>query len=99
MDDLKLDNKESKQSEKEVKEPRFLNLSGTVVSMQRMENGGVNVNVIVLPRQYPPKGDGETDEQYRSRCKNIVEQINVYNALVYGGLRFDDVVIAQEVLE
>ena len=79
-------------------EPRYVNLVGTVLAMQRLENGGIDCRILIQPRPYPPKNDSESDENYRLRCKPVLDQVNAYNMLVWSGLRFDDVVLAQEVL-
>lgn len=80
------------------REDKYLNLVGSVVNMQRLENGGVQATILINPRGYPPKLEGETEEVWRERCGKLLEQVNAYNMLVWRGLRFDDVVVAQEVL-
>jgi len=84
----------------EVKsEEKYLNLVGSMVNLQRLENGGIQATLLINPRGYPPKLEGEADDVWRERCGKVLEQVNAYNMLVWRGLRFDDVVVSQEVLE
>jgi hypothetical protein len=83
----------------EDKEAKSIQLVGTIVGLQRLEGGAVKVDLLLLPHSYPPRLKDEKDEDYRSRIGPVLGSINQYNAIIQSGLRFDDILLVQEVLQ
>ena len=100
--DLKLDNKEKKillDGEEDTPDtPKYLNFRGVVLDVARMQDGGVKMEVILPPRVFPSRNDGESEEDYSKRIKPLLNEVNQYNMLLYRGLRLDDVIITQELM-
>jgi hypothetical protein len=82
----------------EDKDVKSIQLVGTIVGLQRLEGGAVKVDLLLLPHNYPPRLKDEGDSEYKIRVEPVLAKINQYNAVIQGGLRFDDILIVQEVL-
>lgn len=86
IDEKKVEDKDEKKS------PGVFAVQGDIISLQRTAEGGLMVNVLVLPLAYPPRTI-ESDEGYKSKCHEV-DLLNLWRSRI---LRPDRVELVQEV--
>jgi len=77
---------------------KVVQATGDVIGSQRLEDGGILLQVLVKPIPYPKPPPKEVTDQVKKLYDDERQRVYEHNMLSLRGIRNDVVVIVQEVL-
>ena len=86
---------EKKQEDEDV---RAIQANGDIVGFQRLEDGGMLIQILVKPIPYPKPPANDAKEEVKKLYDNERNRVYTYNMISLRGFRNDAVTIIQEVL-